>query len=218
MNFIITAGPTFEPLDQVRRLTNFSTGKLGIELANFLAAKGHQVTLLKGYYAVHTGAVAVARTITFTTTEDLHQRLRTCAIDSVDVVLHAAAVSDFRFGKVYERSASGDLNEVRAGKVPTRAGSLLVELLPTQKIIGELRSWFPKARLVGWKYEVDGTQAEALAKADEQLRRCQTDACVVNGPAYGKGFGFVQLSKAPAHLPNNEALFELLLEHFGRTN
>jgi len=39
MNCIVTAGPTYEPLDDVRRLTNFSTGRLGTELANFLAAR-----------------------------------------------------------------------------------------------------------------------------------------------------------------------------------
>ena len=38
MRCIVTAGPTYEPLDEVRRLTNFSTGRLGIELANFLTA------------------------------------------------------------------------------------------------------------------------------------------------------------------------------------
>ena len=43
VNCIITAGPTFEPLDEVRRLTNFSSGKLGSQLADFLAAQGHRV-------------------------------------------------------------------------------------------------------------------------------------------------------------------------------
>ena len=55
MNCIVTAGPTFEPLDDVRRLTNFSTGRLGTELANFLAAHGHQVTLLIGESATYAG-------------------------------------------------------------------------------------------------------------------------------------------------------------------
>src|SRR5947209_3565355 len=45
MHCVVTAGPTYESLDEVRRLTNFSTGKLGSELANFLAARGHTVTL-----------------------------------------------------------------------------------------------------------------------------------------------------------------------------
>ena len=45
MNFIVTAGPTYEELDNVRRLTNFSTGRLGSELVNFLVARGHQVEI-----------------------------------------------------------------------------------------------------------------------------------------------------------------------------
>ena len=45
MNCIVTAGPTYEPLDEVRRLTNSSTGRLGSELANYLTARGHRVTL-----------------------------------------------------------------------------------------------------------------------------------------------------------------------------
>ena len=53
MNCIVTAGPTCEPLDEVRRLTNFSTGRLGTELANFLAARGHKVTLLVGEQATY---------------------------------------------------------------------------------------------------------------------------------------------------------------------
>ena len=48
MQCIVTAGPTFEPLDKVRRLTNFSTGRLGSELANFLAARGHETWAATG--------------------------------------------------------------------------------------------------------------------------------------------------------------------------
>ena len=52
MNCIVTAGPAYEPLDDVRRLTNFSTGRLGTELANYLAARGHNVHLLLGEQAL----------------------------------------------------------------------------------------------------------------------------------------------------------------------
>jgi phosphopantothenoylcysteine decarboxylase/phosphopantothenate--cysteine ligase len=48
MKCIVTAGPTFEELDEVRRLTNFSTGTLGTELADFLMERGHEVELLRG--------------------------------------------------------------------------------------------------------------------------------------------------------------------------
>ncbi|MFN7139090.1 MAG: phosphopantothenoylcysteine decarboxylase, partial [Limisphaerales bacterium] len=53
MKCIVTAGPTYEELDEVRRLTNFSTGKLGSSLANFLVAQGHEVTLFYGHYSTH---------------------------------------------------------------------------------------------------------------------------------------------------------------------
>ncbi|HYG35630.1 MAG TPA: phosphopantothenoylcysteine decarboxylase, partial [Clostridia bacterium] len=46
MRCIVTAGPTYESLDNVRRLTNFSTGRLGSELVNFLTERGHEVILL----------------------------------------------------------------------------------------------------------------------------------------------------------------------------
>src|SRR3954471_6241897 len=52
---LVTAGPTYEPLDEVRRLTNFSTGQLGTELAAFLTANGHRVTLLIGEQSTYRG-------------------------------------------------------------------------------------------------------------------------------------------------------------------
>ena len=73
MNCIVTAGPTYEPLDDVRRLTNFSTGRLGTELANFLAARGHKVILLIGTMATHGGERRAQRVETFTTAADLRE-------------------------------------------------------------------------------------------------------------------------------------------------
>ena len=191
MRCIVTAGPTFEPLDQVRRLTNHSTGRLGSELTNHFVACGHEVTLLIGQQATWRGERGAARVETFTTTDNLRLCLRALADESWDAVLHAAAVSDFTFGKAFSRGAKGDLHEVRAGKLSTRGEPLLVELVPTAKIISELRGWFPRATIVGWKYEVDGLHDEVIAKASRQIFENQTDACVANGPAYGQGFGFV---------------------------
>ena len=76
MRCIVTAGPTYESLDDVRRLTNFSTGKLGSQLANLLTDHGHTVTLLLGYYAVYRGEQKVRDIQTFTTTADLSARLQ----------------------------------------------------------------------------------------------------------------------------------------------
>lgn len=211
MNCIVTAGPTYEPLDEVRRLTNFSTGRLGTELANYLAARGHKVVLLIGETAVYAGERRAQRVENFTTTTDLREKLKALSIKKVDGVFHAAAVGDFTFGRIFEPGENGKLAEVKATKkISTRRGKLLVELLPTQKIISELRGWFPKTKLVGWKFEADGKRADAVAAGQAQITECATDLCVINGPAYGEGFGLVGAKGPPAHLANPPVLFDVL--------
>ena len=212
MHCIITAGPTYEPLDQVRRLTNFSTGRLGSELANFLAARGHETTLLIGQQASYHGERQARQVETFTTTASLRDRLRSLASQPIEAIFHAAAVSDFAFGKIWRRTPEGELVEIQAGKISTRHGTVLAELAPTVKIIAELRQWFPRARLVGWKYEVEGRRAGVIQLAQRQITDCRTDACVANGPAYGRGFGWVRAGGEYSHLPDTATLFASLEE------
>jgi phosphopantothenate---cysteine ligase (CTP) len=212
MKCIVTAGPTYEPLDEVRRLTNFSTGRLGGALAAALAQRGHEVRLLLGHYATclpEPGATALER---FTTTAELRQCLQKHSGPDVGAVFHAAAVSDFGFGRIYERDAAGRLTEVRAGKISTRGGALLAELAPTPKLLPELRGWYPKALLAGWKFEVDGGQDGALAKGRRQIQECATDLCVVNGPAYGEGFGILNRQGGCRHCPDLSALLSVLAD------
>ena len=206
MNCLVTAGPTFEPLDKVRRLTNFSTGRLGTELANHLADNGCRVTLLIGEQATWPGPRRAQSVATFTTGTDLQNRLRALANPSVDAVFHAAAVGDFTFGRVWLRPEDGEDVEVKSDKITTREGRLMAELIPTQKILPQLRGWFPRARIVGWKFEVGGSPAEVLELARRQLAEARTDACVANGPAYGEGFGIVTGS-GHTHLSDALALF-----------
>lgn len=211
MNCIVTAGPTYEPVDDVRRLTNFSTGRLGTELANYLAARGHQVVLLIGETAVYGGERKAQRVEGFTTTADLREKLKALATKKVDGIFHAAAVSDFGIGRIFEPDTGGKLKEIKgAKKVSTRQGKLLVELVPTPKIISELRGWYPRTKLVGWKFEAEGKRADTIAAAQRQLAECGTDLCVVNGPAYGEGFGIVGGKGNPGHLANPPVLFDVL--------
>jgi phosphopantothenoylcysteine decarboxylase/phosphopantothenate--cysteine ligase len=179
-------------------------------LATFLSNNGHQVTLLIGQQATWHGERRAAVVETFTTTASLRQKLSKLAGPNVHAIFHAAAVSDFTFGKVFERSAAGALTELKSAKIPTRSQNLLVELLPTAKIILELRSWFPKAFLVGWKYEVDGDRDAVLARAARQIAECKTDLCVANGAAYGSGFGIVDGSKELEHCETMRDLFAAL--------
>jgi phosphopantothenate---cysteine ligase (CTP) len=210
MNCIVTAGPTCEPLDEVRRLTNFSTGRLGSLLANHLAGQGHTVTLLLGRLATWHGEHKARHIQTFETTADLRERLHALAGQSFDAVYHAAAVSDFRFGKIWERLPSEELHEIKAGKLGTREGILLAELVPTPKLIAELRGWFSNARLTGWKYEVAGGRASVLKQAERQIIDNRTDACVANGPAYGTGYGLVTGDGEHTHLLDLAELFRVL--------
>jgi phosphopantothenate---cysteine ligase (CTP) len=206
MHCVVTAGPTYEPLDEVRRLTNLSTGRLGTVLANHLTGCGHRVTLLLGQQATWSGPCQAAAVIRFSTTADLAARLAALAQTQVQAVLHAAAVSDFRFGRVWQRGDSGELTELSAGKISSRLEGLSVELLPTVKIINQLRAWFPGAWLVGWKYEVDGDRTLALRHARDQLEQARADACVANGPAYGEGYGLVTADGCCRHQETLDAL------------
>jgi phosphopantothenoylcysteine decarboxylase/phosphopantothenate--cysteine ligase len=212
MNCIVTAGPTYEELDAVRRLTNFSSGRLGSELANFLAARGHRVELLLGHYSTWRGEQKAQRIQGFSTTADLRHRFEQLSSAEVDAVFHAAAVSDFTFGKIFARSVNGKLAEISSKKISTRGEPLLAELVSTFKIISQLRQWFPKACLIGWKLELEGARADVIVKAEQQIAANKTDACVANGRAYGKGFGLVTGPDQCAHYPDTGTLFEALEE------
>jgi phosphopantothenoylcysteine decarboxylase/phosphopantothenate--cysteine ligase len=215
MNCIVTAGPTYEPLDEVRRFTNCSTGRLGTELANFLSVHGHSVTLLIGETAAWPGERKTRLVKAFSSTADLRAKLKSFSGRKVDAIFHAAAVSDFRFGKIFTREAGGRFQPCKPSKkIPTREGGLFAELVPTPKIIAELRGWFPRARIVGWKFEANGGRADALRAARKQLSECSTDACVANGPAYGKGFGLVTAA-GHKHFADRQKLFAGLRDWIG---
>src|SRR6476660_5326221 len=93
MRIVITGGPASEPIDQVRFITNQSTGELAVKLAQKFSAAGHDVHLFLGRHATWRLETATY----FQTNEDLLELLTGVAQpDRVDAVLHAAALSDFR--------------------------------------------------------------------------------------------------------------------------
>lgn len=215
MNCIVTAGPTFEPLDDVRRLTNFSTGRLGTELANFLVARGHNVVLLLGDSATWAGEQHAQTLLRFSSTDDLRSKLKACSRKKVHALFHAAAVNDFAFGKMFTCDTNGNLKRFTPSKkISTRGSQLLVELVPTPKIIASLRQWYPSTSIIGWKFEADGARADAVQRARKQIADCSTSACVANGPAYGKGFALVTTG-SQKHFATKEKLFAAL-ENFAQ--
>ena len=208
MKVIVTTGPSYEPIDEVRRITNFSTGELGVLLSNALAADGHEVFCLKGVSATHPGPFdSRVHPLPFTTNEDLLEQITRLAHEhDIGALLHVAALADYRVKSVSDGSGARQ----DAAKIESRSGALTIELEPARKIISALRPLLPKARLVGWKYELNGTRSDALAKVWKQLRENGTDACVVNGRAYGTGFGFCTPPDRVEELADKPALVEFI--------
>lgn len=217
MRCIVTAGPTVEPLDAVRRLTNHSTGTLGTDLANHLACCGHEVLLLRSRTATAAPALHAVTTEPFGTSRELLERFQALATHEPVAIFHAAAVGDFEIGAVFRRDDDGRLIPVHSGKFSTRDGSLLAELRPTPKILAQLRDLYPKAWITGWKYEVDGSRDEVRARARAQLEDGHSDAVVANGPAHGPGFTW--LTRTSEHpVPDVRALNRILEQALpGRT-
>ena len=89
-------------------------------------------------------------------------------------------------------------------------------IVAPRKIIAEMRGWFPTNKIVGWKFEADGKRADAVTAARKQIAECLTDLCVVNGPAYGEGFGLVQSKGEAAHLASPPVLFDVLEKLAGK--
>ncbi len=209
MNVLVTCGPAITPIDEVRRITNFSTGTLGVTLANFFADAGHAVICAKSSGA--TTQLAVDPRVVLQEFATNAQLAALCAdrgeMNEIDLILHAAALSDYEVAEV--RDAGGQLRT--EAKIPSRLGELHLTLRPALKVISSLRDWFPAARIVGWKYEVTGTRGDAIAAGRSQIESAQTDACVVNGRAWGGGFGLLDADGRITDCPDPAALFRALV-------
>jgi phosphopantothenoylcysteine synthetase/decarboxylase len=209
MRVVVTCGPSYEPIDEVRRITNFSTGELGTMLAGHLAKAGCEVTCFRGVGATVQGRVTGAKVVPFGTNQHLQSALEELTHrEKVGAVFHTAALCDYRVKSVL----TSDGAQVAATKIPTRAGDLVLALEPTAKIIQSLRDLFPASRIVGWKYELVGSRADVLAAAIRQLRENRTDACVMNGTAYGGGFGLLEPQTKPVHFADKPALCAHLVQ------
>ncbi|MGB8170014.1 MAG: phosphopantothenoylcysteine decarboxylase [Chthoniobacteraceae bacterium] len=200
---VVTCGPSYEPIDEVRRLTNFSTGETGIILANALASAGYEVRCLKGVGATCGRAIEGAQVTPFATNAHLLLALESVPErESIAAVFHLAALSDFKVKSIHR----SDGTEIAAPKIPSREGDLLLTLTPAPKVIAQLRQLFPVSRIVGWKYELNGSRADVLRLALQQIDQNRTDVCVVNGRAYGAGFGFVEPGAPLVHCADKSEL------------
>jgi phosphopantothenoylcysteine decarboxylase/phosphopantothenate--cysteine ligase len=208
MKVIVTCGPGYEPIDEVRRITNFSTGELGFMLATTFQRAGFDVTCLKGELSTSREPLEASRVLTFTTNESLLALLAQLAGEGdAGVVMHAAALCDYKVASVLDSEGK----TVEEPKIQSRSGALHLRLEPTEKVIRHLRRLFPGAFLIGWKYELNGTRQDAIAAARAQIAQNGTDVCIVNGRAFGNGFGVVTSSPEVALMDNKKALSDFLL-------
>ena len=203
----ITCGPAYEKIDQVRRITNFSTGEIGAILAEAFSLAGCEVICFRSEASTFPapGGVEVRP---FSTNESLASGLQSLA-RAPAIVLHAAALCDF----VLESIEGADPAE----KLSSRSGSIQLTLKPADKVLPKIRGWFPGAKIVGWKYELDGSREQAITRAEDQIRASNTDACVVNGTAYGAGFGLIASDFRIQHFADKSTLATRLAHLFPLT-
>ncbi len=200
---VVTCGPASAPIDSVRRITNFATGEIGSILSQALKEAGWEVICLRGEGSTFPAPAGIDVRV-FSTNDSLAALFQSLAA-APNAIFHAAALCDFQVASI--EGAEG------MKKIPTRDGALTLHLEPAPKILPRLREWFPGAFIVGWKYELDGDRSAALAKAATQIRECLTDACVVNGVAYGEGFGILLPDGALTEVADKHGLAAALLNY-----
>jgi len=123
MKVIVTCGPSYEPIDQVRRLTNFSTGELGVHLSNQLARAGFEVFCLKGSGATHPGPGDRCHLSLFDTNDDLLELLeQTSAAHEIAAVFHVAALCDYKVKRVEDDQG----RSCNSPKIASRSGALTI--------------------------------------------------------------------------------------------
>lgn len=206
---IVTTGPASAPIDEVRCITNLATGETGAAVAAALIDAGWDVFFFRGRGATHSEVPTGAHLHEFTTNQDLARALEDLSEargKDINAVLHAAALNDYVVSAM--RGPDGIAPE--SGKIPGDLAQLHLLLEPAAKILPRFRGWFPSAWVVGWKYELEGTREDAIAQAREQITHGRTDATVVNGPAYGPGFGVLEGENSPRHCGNKRELAHFL--------
>ena len=161
LNVVVTAGPTAEPLDPVRFITNRSSGKMGYALAEAAAARGAHVTLISG-----PSALSIPQGVDFVrigTTRELYDAVM--AHSDADVVVQSAAPADYR------------AKEVAPRKIKRTGDSLIIELVPNPDIAAALGECKHEGQtLVGFAAETN----DLIANAQGKLNRKSLDLIVAN--------------------------------------
>jgi phosphopantothenoylcysteine decarboxylase / phosphopantothenate---cysteine ligase len=150
---LITAGPTQEPIDPVRYLSNRSSGKMGYALAEAAAARGARVILVSG--PVNIAPPRGVETIAVKTAAEMRNRVFE-HLERATIVVKAAAVADFRVANPPDQ------------KIKKTAARVSLELDPTPDILAELGRKKGDRLLIGFAAETQNLQAEARRKLESK--------------------------------------------------
>lgn len=168
---LITAGPTYEPVDSVRFLGNYSSGKMGFALAKAASQRGAEVTLVSGPTMLKTPRNV--NRLNINTAAEMFAAV-TEHLDGIDAVIMSAAVADFK------------PKDISNNKIKKTDSSLTIETEKTVDILEYLGNNKKNFRLIGFALE---TQNE-IEYAKDKIKRKNLDLVVVNNPKVeGAGFG-----------------------------
>jgi phosphopantothenoylcysteine decarboxylase / phosphopantothenate---cysteine ligase len=167
VTFLITAGPTHEPIDPVRYISNRSSGKMGYAVAEATLDAGHDVILISG--PVNLSPPRNTKFISVSTSDEMFEAVHRHA-DESDVCVLCAAVADYKAA------------HVSPVKIKKRNAEFSLELIPTRDILHSLgRRQDRKFLLVGFAAETDHLEANATKK----LREKNCDIVVANDARIG---------------------------------
>ncbi len=162
MRFLITAGPTREPIDPVRYISNRSSGKMGYAIAEAALTEGHHVTLISGPAIVE--PPRNANLIPVSTSDEMFEAVHRYA-DQCDICVLCAAVADYKPANV------------SSTKIKKRDAKFSLELVPTRDILDSLgHKQDRQFVLVGFAAETDHLEENAAKK----LRAKHCDIIVAN--------------------------------------
>lgn len=190
---LITAGPTREPIDPVRYISNYSTGKMGVELANYFAKEGAIVTLILGPSCIHTINDAI-NVIKIVTAAEMYAAC-TQYFSQNEVVVFAAAVADYT-----PRNPATQ-------KIKKKEDTFAIELIKTKDIAYEMGLLKTAEQFtVGFALETN----DEIKHAVEKLKKKKLDLIVLNS-LNDKGAGFQSDTNKISIIDNTEncTIFDL---------
>jgi len=185
LRVLITSGATAEPIDEVRFISNLSTGQTGARIAANFHASGHEVVLVRGPAVSSAEGVASEE---FRSTADLAARLeQRLSRERFDAVIHAAAVSDFT---VTALEIDGTGVPIGAGKL-TSESQVTVQLGRTPKLVESLRALSCNAaiKVIAFKLTVGADEQSRVAAVTDLFRRSGADLIVHNDLAQRRADG-----------------------------